>query len=78
MEVEDFKKDTFLVTFGAHIAKVRKSKGYSQDRLGLEAGFARGTISKIESGLVEPKIGTLALMAITLSVPLSKLTNVEL
>lgn len=78
MEVEEFEKEDFLERLGAHISKVRRSKGYSQDRVCLEAGFARGTLSKIENGKVEPKITTLALIAITIEVPLSKLTNIEL
>jgi transcriptional regulator with XRE-family HTH domain len=77
MEVEDFKKDKFLKDLGAQIAKVRKQKGFSQDRLGLEAGLARGTVSKIENAEVEAKAGTLALIAVTLGISLSKLMNVE-
>ncbi len=74
---EDFEKEEFLERLGKHIAKVRRSKGYSQDRTCLEAGLARGTLSKIENGLVEPKISTFALVAITIGVPLKKLTDVE-
>ena len=58
--------------------KVRKSKGYSQDRVCLEAGLSRGALSKIESGRVEPKISTLALIAITINVPLAKLTGIDI
>lgn len=75
---EEFNNDAFLDRLGSHISKVRKSKGYSQDRTCLEAGLARGTLSKIENGLVEPKISTLALIAITIGVPLKKLVDVEL
>lgn len=78
MDAEDFNKTKFLKVLGSHVAKVRKSRGYSQDRVCLEAGFSRGALSKIESGRVEPKISTLALIAITIDVPLSKLTNIEL
>ncbi len=78
MDVEDFNKSRFLKELGAHIAKVRKSKGYSQDRVCLEAGLSRGALSKIESGSVEPKISTLALIAITIGVPLAKLTGIEI
>ena len=78
MDPEDFKKPQFLKNLGAHIAKVRKSKGYSQDRVCLEAGLSRGALSKIESGRVEPKISTLALIAITIDVPLRRLVDVEL
>jgi len=77
MDVEDFNKRKFLQRLGAHIARVRKSKGYSQDRVCLEAELSRGALSKIESGKVEPKISTLALVAITIDVPLRRLTDVE-
>lgn len=78
MDAEDFKKERFLADLGQHIAKVRKSKGYSQDRVCLEAGLSRGALSKIESGRVEPKISTLALIAITIGVPLAKLTGIDI
>jgi transcriptional regulator with XRE-family HTH domain len=69
------KEKDFLKYLGEHIAKIRKSKGYSQDRLLLEAGFSRGTLSKIENGLVNPQIWTLAKIAKTIGVPLKKLVD---
>jgi transcriptional regulator with XRE-family HTH domain len=72
---EDFNKKAFLRDLGSHIAKLRASRGYSQDRLCLEAGFARGTLSKIESGLVDPKASSLARIAATIDVSLKKLTD---
>ena len=75
---EVFEKEEFLDRLGKHIAKVRRSKGYSKDRTCIEAGLARGTLSKIENGLVEPKISTLALVAITIGVSLRKVTDVDL
>jgi transcriptional regulator with XRE-family HTH domain len=67
----------FFDKLGAHIEKVRKSKGYSQDRVYLEAGFSRGTLSKIENGLVNPQIYTLAKLARTIGVPLKRLIDFE-
>ena len=78
MDIEDFDKLKFLKDLGANVARVRKAKGFSQDRLCLDAGFSRGAISKIESGRVEPKVSTLAIIAITLGVPLSKIISAEL
>ena len=75
MEDGEFNKRDFLVRLGSRIAKTRASKGYSQDRLCLEAGFARGTLSKIESGLVDPKATTLARIAETIGIPLKKLID---
>ena len=68
---------SFLKKLGTHVARVRKSKGYSQDRLYLEAGFSRGTVSKIENGLVNPQIVTLRKIAKTIGVSLSKLLDVD-
>ncbi len=65
---EEFNKQAFLKGLGAHIAKLRKSKGCSQDRLCLEAGFARGTLSRIEAGLVDPKASTLYRIAETIEI----------
>ncbi len=75
VETETFNKKAFLRDLGSRIAKLRASRGYSQDRLCLEAGFARGTLSKIESGLVDTKASTLARIAETLDLPLKKLTD---
>ncbi len=69
------RRDAFLVKLGAHIARVRKEQGYSQDRLYLEAGFSRGTVSKIERGLVNPQIWTLEVIAKTIGVPLRRLVT---
>jgi DNA-binding XRE family transcriptional regulator len=71
------KKEVYLKKLGAHIAKLRKSKGFSQDRIYLEAGFSRGTMSKIEKGLVEPKIFTLIKIAETIGVKITDLLNVK-
>lgn len=70
-------RDKFLKKLGAHIAKVRKQKGYSQDRVYLEGGFSRGTLSKIENGLTSPEVLTLARIADVLDVPLKKLVEFD-
>lgn len=67
-----FNKEDFLIRLGAHIARLRRSKGYSQDRLCLEAGFARGTLSRIEAGLVDPRASTIARIADTLGLQRKK------
>lgn len=70
-------KEQFLKKLGLNIARLRKSKGYSQDRLYLEAGFSRGTMSKIENGLVNPQILTLWKIARTIKVPLKKIVEID-
>ena len=71
------KKERFLKKLGAHIAKVRKQKGYSQDRLYLEGGFSRGAMSKIENGLTSPEVFTLIRIAEVLGVPPKKLLEFD-
>ncbi len=44
---------------GARLARVRKSYGLSQRRLSKKAGVANATISQIESGALNPTVGTL-------------------
>ena len=63
------KKDIFLKKLGRHIAKVRKSRGYSQDKLYIECDLARRTIHVIETGRVDPRITTLFKISETLQVP---------
>lgn len=74
---DEFDSKHYLEKFGKRLAKMRTVKGYSQDRLCLEAGFARGTLSKIEAGKVDPKLTTIARIADTLEIPLKKLIDVE-
>lgn len=77
MDKESFNKRKFLRVLGGRISTLRQAKGYSQDRVCLEAGLSRGALSKIESGKVEPKISTLAIVAFTIEVPLGKLLDLE-
>jgi len=73
----DSQERDFLKKLGRRVAKLRKARGYSQDRLYLEAGFSRGTASKIENGLVNPQILTLKKIAETIGVSLKKLIDME-
>lgn len=70
-------KKRFLKKLGENLAKVRKQKGYSQDRIYLEGGFSRGTVSKIENGQTSPEVYTLARIADVMGVPLKKLIEFE-
>jgi len=67
-EVE-FDQKEMLKRLGKHVEKLRVSKGYSQDRLQLEAGLARGTVSKVERGLRDSRASTLIKIAQTIGVP---------
>lgn len=38
------------VQFGQHLAKLRKAKGWSQEKLALESGLARSYLGGVERG----------------------------
>lgn len=67
----------YLTALGAHIKRVRTAKGYSQDRLYLEAGFSRANMTRIEKGEVDPQASTLKKIADTIGVPIKKLFDFE-
>jgi DNA-binding XRE family transcriptional regulator len=71
------RKARFLKKFGEHVKKVRTAQGYSQDRVYLEGGLSRATMSRIEHGQVDAQIWTLARIAETIGVPLKKLVDVD-
>lgn len=59
----------------ANIIRVRKAKGYTQERLAYESGMSKGHLSEIESGKKSPTVKTLEKLADTLEVDISKLTS---
>lgn len=69
------RKRRFLLRLGTHIGKVRRSKGYSMDRLALEADLSRATMSRIEKGSVDPQAFTLESIARTLGIRFAELVD---
>lgn len=74
-EIRKAKKSKFLKQLGSHIGKIRRSKGYSMDRLALEADLSRATMSRIEKGAVDPQAFTLQSIARTLKITFSQLVD---
>lgn len=71
------RKELFLKKFGNHVKKIRVGRGFSQDKIYLEGGLSRATMSRIERGQVDVQIWTLERIAETLDVPLRKLVDLE-
>lgn len=69
---DDFDLPEFRLKLGRQVSRARKSKGYSMDRLALEAGFSRGTMSKIEAGISDARASTLFRAAEILDVPIGR------
>ncbi len=57
-----------------NLAKIRKEKGWSQEKLAVESGISYNTIIKIErGGIKNPKIETVIKMAKALGISLDDL-----
>jgi transcriptional regulator with XRE-family HTH domain len=74
--MKNFDRKIFLRRLGKWIRDLRKAKGLSQDSLTEEAGLARGIMSKIEGGNVDPRSTTLVRVAHALDVPPAKILEV--
>lgn len=59
----------------SRLARMRKVKGFSQDRLSKASGVSRVTISRIEAGKVSPNIRTLEMIAAALKVPVADIVE---
>jgi len=62
---------------GSKLARLRLAKGWSQQRLAVEAGVHAMTISTAERGAVEPLLTTIEAIARALDVPLVELLEPE-
>ena len=57
-----------------NLVKIRKEKGWSQEKLAVESGISYNTIIKIERGGIEnPKIATVIKLASALKVSIDEL-----
>jgi len=59
-----------------NLAKLRKQKGWSQEKLAVESGISYNTIVKLErGGIKNPKIGTVIKLANALGISIDKLVG---
>jgi len=64
---------TIIKTLGKRIAKLRKNKGLTIEKLAYENDLSKGNLSEIERGLRDPKITTLEKIAKGLEISLGEL-----
>ena len=62
---------------GPKLARLRLAKGWTQQRLAVEAGVHAMTISTAERGAVEPLLATIEAIARALDVTVSELLEPE-
>lgn len=69
----EFDKSEFCIALGKNISKIRKSKGFTLEKLAYEMGISKGNLSEIENGKIDPRASTIFLISKGLDVPLSRL-----
>ena len=62
-------------TFAANLRRLRTAKGLSQEELAGRAGLHASEVSRLERGVREPRLGTIARLARGLGVPADKLVS---
>jgi transcriptional regulator with XRE-family HTH domain len=64
--------DVTLERLARRIRQLRQERGQTIQQVADQAGFSKGLLSKIETGLVSPPIATLAKVASALDVPIGE------
>lgn len=62
-----------LITLGKRLARLRRAKGLSMERLAYEAEISKGNLCDIEAGRRNPRYCTLKSIAGALGIPLSQM-----
>lgn len=73
--MKNYKKHPDLVLLGQNIRKLRKTRGFTQESLALEADIDRSYIGGIERGERNVSFLTLSIIAKCLSCDIAKLTK---
>lgn len=66
-----------LIKFGKKLAQIRKSKGWTQEKLALESEIARSYLGEVERGHRNISLINICRLAETLGVKVSEITNFE-
>jgi transcriptional regulator with XRE-family HTH domain len=64
-----------LQLFGKHLVKLRKGRGWSQEKLALESGLARSYVGGIERGQRNIALLNICILAEALDVHPSEMLN---
>lgn len=64
-----------VVRLGSKIKRLREAKSWSQSELTRAAGLTHGLVSRLEDGIGNPSLKTLAAIAKALEVTVSKLVD---
>lgn len=64
-----------LVALGHEVARLRRERGWSLDKLADASGVSRKTLINLENAHKEPRVGTLHAVAHALGAPLATLVS---
>ena len=67
-----------LVAFAAQLKKVRKDKGYTQEKLSDESGITLSQIARIETIKINPSLSTIFVLMRTLDIQPNEMFNFKL
>lgn len=67
-----------LVAFAAQLKKVRKDKGYTQEKLSDESGITLSQIARIETIKINPSLSTIFVLMRTLNIQPNEMFNFKL
>lgn len=77
MDTEPENRADILKAFGLHVRDLRRSRGFSQEALAIEAGFSRSYYSEIELGRRNISIVNMCKLARALQVSLRTLSDFD-
>ena len=69
--------ENFLIAFGTHLKKLRKDKGFSQEKLAYESNIELRQIGRIERGEINTGIYSIAILAETLGLEIKQFFEFE-
>jgi transcriptional regulator with XRE-family HTH domain len=71
------EKTKFTIRLGENIARLRKSKGLTQEQLSDRVGCVKQNISRVENGGVNPTVYFLYKLSVALEVPVDEIFEQE-
>lgn len=73
----DPRVERFCVALGQRIRTLRTERGINQDDFADMVGIQRAHVGLLENAKVEPRVGTLLLIALALGIEVAELVQLE-
>ena len=76
--VSHIRDEELLKAFGRHLAKVRRRRKLTQKQVAMDAELEISQVSRMERGLINARLSSIAAVANALNVPLEDLFNFKI